>query len=67
MRNKRWKRKAKRLLGVCSKRRTCGNLFIRKDEVICPHYTMCRDILDIDIIPSDYDIRTLEQKCKEVK
>ena len=59
MKNKRWKRKAKRLLGKC---------LTNKNDKPC---RTCEDIREciwycgIDS-PKDFSIRELEKKCKEI-
>lgn len=62
MKNKRWKRQAKRLIGTCINSTFCGGSL----SVQCPQFVTCHKTLEYSI-PSDYDHRTLETKCKRCK
>lgn len=60
MKNKRWKRQAKRLKGTCVNR-VCVSA-ISKPKV-CPYYNECYDL--IRFAPVSYEIRLLETICKD--
>lgn len=58
MKNKRWKREAKRMNGNCLKGELCSIGTLK----ICPHYDRCREITICE--PCNLQIRELERRCK---